>query len=57
MNVLLIDSTIKNIFESIYPKNKVFYYNLRDTIRYEQILTCIEYAIARLEDKEHFIKI
>jgi DNA-binding LacI/PurR family transcriptional regulator len=56
-NVLLIDSSIKNIFESIYPQNKIYYYNLRDSIRYEQILTCIEYAIARLTDKEHFIKI
>jgi DNA-binding LacI/PurR family transcriptional regulator len=56
-NVLLIDSSIKNIFEHLYPKNNIYYYNLREAIRYEQILTCIEYAIERLPDKEHFIKI
>lgn len=56
-NIVLYDYFIKNIFDALYPNNKVYYISLRENERYQKILESIEFAINRDQDKEHYIKI
>ena len=56
-NIVLYDYFIKNIFDALYPNNKVYYIQLRENERYQKILESIEFAINRDQDKEHYIKI
>lgn len=56
-NILLFDYFIKNIFDALYPDNKVYYFSLRENERLQKIFESIEFAINRTLDKEHYIKI
>lgn len=56
-NILLFDSFIKNIFEALHPDSNIFYYSIKEVECFKKIFECIEAAINRVDDKEHYIKI